>query len=103
MQRHSRIFFTTLVLFINPCSNRISDLKGIPGSSMEVVIFQVEGEACDRPGDSSIVGSSTRSSCVEYKGGPISICLWTPVKRERKRVVGECFRCDECEIIRLNV
>lgn len=71
--------------FVFNGKRRVSEIKGIPGADMEVVIFEVGDN--DRSGymdGSSICSSMTgsRSSSVYKNEGPISICLWTPMKCE---------------------
>eukprot|EP00903_Cladosiphon_okamuranus_P013728 g12781.t1 len=71
---------------------RVNELRGIPGSNMEVVIFFVGSDRCSTTDDvSSAGGSSTGGSRVtEMKGapkedGPISVCLWKPMKSGRDK------------------
>ncbi len=66
---------------------RVNELRNIPGSNMEVVIFFVGSDRCGTTTDGSSVGSSSGSSAggerrARKEGGPISVCLWTPTKCE---------------------
>ena len=65
---------------------RVSELRGIPGINMEVVIFFV-GSDRSTTADGSSTGSSSagRSRGSERRetpteDGPISVCLWKPMK-----------------------
>lgn len=66
---------------------RVNELRNIPGSNMEVVIFFVGSDRCSTTADGSSVGSISGSSGggerrARKESGPISVCLWTPTKCE---------------------
>lgn len=71
---------------------RVNELRGIPGNNMEVVIFFVGSDRCTTTSDgSSTGGSSTGGSRGSGRRGqpkeegPISVCLWKPVKCESRQ------------------
>lgn len=81
--------FCVPLLFVLTPSYRLHELKNIPGANMEVVIFEVNHDQGIGTGDGSSVGSSAGSIVGGRSGlkekGPISVCLWTPVKGEKHR------------------
>lgn len=65
---------------------RVSDLIGISGANMEVVIFEVDNGGHSSNSEDWLSfegGGGSKSDGGGSGGGAISVCLWTPVKCEQ--------------------
>eukprot|EP00904_Undaria_pinnatifida_P000561 jgi/Undpi1/10505/HiC_scaffold_29.g12955.m1 len=67
---------------------RVSDLIGISGANMEVVIFEVDNGGHSSSSEDWLSfegGGGSKSDGGGSGGGAISVCLWTPVKSGRDK------------------